>query len=285
MVNLIVNDEPVHGRPATRRELLHPFAAYFALGDSMSMDLYPKYDARDKEGAYGHADGAATLLHHALMTVTPDAVGGVGGAGYRVFQNLTEDGAVCSDLQGQVSKINPGKFGLRKGEPVLLSITAGGNDLLRVLPISSFNAAIEEMDRGMEALSLVFDRIERVLGDYPPTILLGNVYDPTDGTGLLTIHATELDVRQQLRCLDYWNERVFEKIISEHPGLNIVPVDIYGHFYGHGAKGRLGVGSMLGDRNRCHTPSFWYWSRSWIEPGVQGAVQLAGLWWRKATKE
>lgn len=262
------------------RELLHPFAAYFALGDSMSMDIYPRYDAKDRgNGELGL--GAATLLHETLAYRAPQ--GGI--SGFRIFQNLTEDGAVCKDLGTQVARISPERLGLRKGEPTLVTITAGGNDLLRTLPLQSFGAAVEEMDRAIEHLSHSLYRLERRLGDYPPTILLANVYDPTDRTGELQIGGTSLDVRLQLRYLDYWNEQVFKVIAKDHPGLEVIPVDVWAHFFGHGANGRLGIGARLGEElNRCHTPNFWYWSRSWIEPGVEGARQLAGLWYRRVTK-
>jgi lysophospholipase L1-like esterase len=270
--------EPQTSTPALPilRRIIRPFAAYFAVGDSMSMDIYPKYDAEDKGGRMGYADGASNLLHEAL-SLHPDVRGK-----YRVFQNLIEDGATCKDLLAQIARINPRKFALKPGEPVLVTITAGGNDLLRTMPVSSFAAVIEELDQAMEQLGLAIERIKRQLPENPVTILLGNVYDPTDGTGELRLHNTMLDLRLQLRNLEYWNSRVFG--LANRTDIEIVPINVWSQFFGHGANGRLGIGAMLNDLSRCHTERFWYWGRSWIEPGVEGAIQLAALWYKAVTK-
>src|SRR5438477_4305990 len=113
------------------------FKQYVALGDSMSIDLYPALDAGeadvrvalewDSRAGEVAPLGAASLLYrnaderypefagNDLTTLHPD----VG------FVNVAEDGATIGDVVGsQLPLIE------ESDEPTLLTLSVGGNDLL-----------------------------------------------------------------------------------------------------------------------------------------------------------
>src|SRR5687768_8430558 len=113
------------------------FAQYIALGDSMSIDLYPALDAGETDvpvalewdaraGAVAPL-GAASLLYRNDDARYPEFTGRdlVSRFPKLSYTNLAEDGATIGDVFGsQLSQLEEAE------DPTLLSLSVGGNDLL-----------------------------------------------------------------------------------------------------------------------------------------------------------
>jgi lysophospholipase L1-like esterase len=243
------------------------FSRYLALGDSMSIDLYPALDAGEMDVAVALERraaagvvapiGAASLLHanddarwpefagRDLQTLSP----GLGGA------VLAVDGATIGDVfSEQLPDIEPGD------DPALVTLTLGGNDLLGAF--GGVSAATRRMSAAVrditQAYSYLVGEITRALPD--ATLVLTTVYDPTDGTG----RAPGLfDGRGTLPLehLDAVNDHI-RRVADETPGARLA--DAHAHFLGHG------VSAPEDDR--------WYWRRSIIEPSAAGASEIRRVW-------
>ena len=246
------------------------FTRYVALGDSMSIDLYP---ALDRAGVASATEaqtlrrglGAASLLYRNDDEVWPDFAGRdlatrVPGLAYRnahdlsaparaaETDNFATDGATTSHvLAYQLPKLPPSE------EPTLVTVTAGGNDLLE------FVGAADVPD------TLVRDTIQRtrrivtrLLEKRPNAIiLLGTVYDPSDGTN--DLGWGRLD--REAGWLAAFNQAVRE-LATEVPAVRLA--DIQRHFLGHG---------LTAPANHR-----WYWPRLIIEPGLVGASEIRRVW-------
>src|SRR5437016_3726173 len=117
-----------------------PFTRYVALGDSMSIDLYPALDAGEMDVAvalervatagYVAPLGAASLLYKNSEEYWPDDAGDDLVSLYPnvEFQNLASDGATIGEVFGEQLPLLEGT-----DERVLLTLTVGGNDLLSAL--------------------------------------------------------------------------------------------------------------------------------------------------------
>jgi lysophospholipase L1-like esterase len=234
-----------------------PFTLYVALGDSMSTDHYPTCDVRDLDAPPGRLDplGAAALLHRNeddrwpecrgrdLETLSADVE----------FLNLAEDGAMIDDVATEELS----RLGRDNGDPdILLTLTAGGNDLLDALGAG----------RGLEsAVSLAArrytDLVETVRDELPRArLVLATVYDPTDGTGRLP--GLEAYGRLPLEQLDRFNQPIRE-VSRAMPG--VVLADVHRHFFGHG---------VTAPEQEC-----WYWRHNVIEPNARGASEIRRVWW------
>ena len=113
-----------------------PFATYVALGDSMSIDLYPALDAGEIDvavtlervvsaGAVAPI-GAASLLYRNDDQRYPEEQGADLVSWYPgiALQNLAQDGATIGDVFGeQLPQL------AESDERTLITITIGGNDL------------------------------------------------------------------------------------------------------------------------------------------------------------
>jgi lysophospholipase L1-like esterase len=234
-----------------------PFSLYVALGDSMSTDHYPTCDVRGLDVPPARLDplGAAALLFRNddvrwpefrgldLQNLEPEAE----------LLNLAEDGAMIDDVATE----ELARLGRDSRDPgILLTLTAGGNDLLDAL---SAGRKLES------AVGLVIKRyidlVETVREELPrATLILSTVYDPTDGSGRLP--GLDAYGRLPLEQLDRFNQQVRETA-DAMPGT--VVADVHRHFRRHGltapAKER------------------WYWDRNPIEPNARGASEIRRVWW------
>jgi lysophospholipase L1-like esterase len=234
-----------------------PFTLYLAMGDSMSTDHYPTCDVRGLDAPPARLDplGAAALLHHNdddrwpefrgrdLQSLSPGTE----------FLNLAEDGAMIDDVATE----ELARLGRDSDDPdILLTLTAGGNDLLDALAAG----------RGLEsAVSLAArrytDLVETVREELPrATLVLTTVYDPTDGTGRLP--GLEGYGPLPLEHLDRFNDRIRE-LSRAMPG--VLLADVHRHLLGHGMTAA--------------EPDRWYWRRNPIEPGARGASEIRRVWW------
>jgi lysophospholipase L1-like esterase len=233
-----------------------PLTLYVALGDSMSTDHYPTCDARNLDGPPARLDplGAAALLHSNDDTRWPEFRGRdlAGLHPALEFLNLAEDGAMIDDVATEELS----RLGHDSDDPgILLTLTAGGNDLLDAL------AAGQPLDREVRRIERRYtDLVATVLEELPAaTLVLTTVYDPTDGTGRLP--SLESAGRLPLESLDRFNQRV--RVLARESG-RILLADVHRHFLGHGVT--------------APEPDRWYWRRNPIEPNARGASEIRRVW-------
>jgi hypothetical protein len=113
------------------------FTRYIALGDSMSIDLYPALDAGEVEVAVALERvptagrvaplGASSLLYRNAEERWPDDVGNDLSSMYPdiAFVNLASDGATLGEVFGeQNTQLTDSDYA------VLMTLTVGGKDLL-----------------------------------------------------------------------------------------------------------------------------------------------------------
>lgn len=229
------------------------FHRYIALGDSISIDRYPALDLSDRGQDYPHS-GAVSLFYQNEDGLWPEFEGRDLRTAFpdlefdRHTDDLTADGATLPDVERiQLKRLS------RSGERTLITLTIGGNDLLSVL--GSATAGPDLASRLLQRLSIVLDGIRAARP--AATILLGTVYDPSDGTQ--TLYGQHLP--REARWLDEYNGGIREMCDG---AADLKLADIHRHFMGHG----LSVAAE--DR--------WYWSRSIIEPSAVGASEVRRLW-------
>jgi lysophospholipase L1-like esterase len=217
---------------------------YIALGDSISIDDYP----RRETGVDGL--GAASLLQRNddrrwpefhgrdLATIAPSID----------CRNLTADGATTADvLERQLPRV------ARGGDAALVTLTAGGNDLLLHLrsPRPPANLVDGLLARLRTIVSGLRERLPHAL------VLLGTIYDPSDGTNVL--YGERLD--REAEWLARANAGI-RALAAESAG--VVLTDLQRHFLGHGMR------APENDR--------WYWSGLLFEPSARGASEVRRLW-------
>lgn len=242
------------------------FSSYVALGDSMSIDLYPALDAGETDvsvalewnpraGAVAPL-GAASLLHWNADDRYPEFTGRdlVSRNRRTALRNLAEDGATIGDVFGsQLSQLEASE------EETLITLSVGGNDLLSAFANRPGPALMRGIVRDIaEGYDFLVESLRRARPH--SVILLTTVYDPSDDTRRIPgvfEEAGELP----LETLHELNARIRE-VAMRTPGA--AAADAYRHFLGHG------VTAPEGDR--------WYWQRSWIEPNAAGASEIRRLW-------
>ncbi|MCA9793258.1 MAG: SGNH/GDSL hydrolase family protein, partial [Candidatus Eremiobacteraeota bacterium] len=106
--------------------------------------------------------------------------------------------------------------------PTLVTLTAGGNDLLsaagsRRFPDPWLDGFIADYDELLVAIKAKYPVL---------TLLAGNIYDPTDGTGV--VQSGHDQWARLFAFLHTLNTRIFERL--ELAGA--VPVDIHSAFFG-----------------------------------------------------
>ena len=240
------------------------FRRYVALGDSISIDYYPGLDAAGEAVGPVRGLGAAGLLYRNDDRRWPEFRGRdlatlCSGIVFRNRHELTHPGPDPTDnlatdgattrhvLELQLPRVEPGE------ERTVVTLTVGGNDMLFRLQDRS---PPRDLVRGMLAqlrqiLAGIGERLSR------STILVGTVYDPSDGTN--DLGSGQMDV--QARWLADYNVGV-RAAVEETPGA--ILADIHGAFLGHG------LSAPAAER--------WYWSRLIVEPGLRGASEVRRLW-------
>ncbi|MFH5823399.1 SGNH/GDSL hydrolase family protein [Georgenia sp. AZ-5] len=220
--------------------------AYVALGDSISIDTY----------AGGPGRGGASLLARNRDDDFP-AWHGKDLAGMP-FHLLATDGATTATLlEVQVPRV----AALR---PSLVTLTIGGNDLL---------AAYGRTRAARRAVASVREGLRRTLGvlgslSPVPRVVVGTVYDPTDGTG----NAAALGLPpwpSALSVLAELNEAL-RAGAAEH---GAAVAEIHRTFRGHG----LARGDPAQPDPRPADPGLWYCHV--IEPNAWGASGVRAAFW------
>lgn len=233
------------------------FTFYVALGDSMSTDHYPTCDLRDLDQPPARLDplGAAALLHRNDEARWPEFSGRDLACLSKdmTFLNLAEDGAMIDDVTTE----ELARLGRDSNDPgVLITISAGGNDLLDAL------ATGRQLDKAVTGIARRYTELVSTVREELPraTLVLTTVYDPTDGTGRLP--GLEAYGSLPLDYLDRFNDHVRE---TAQATSGVLLADVHRHFFGHGVT--------------APEPERWYWRRNIIEPNARGASEIRRVWW------
>jgi len=235
------------------------FTHYVALGDSMSTDEYPTCDLLGADAVPSELlpAGAAALMYRNLDDRWPefartDLATLCPGIEARV---LAWDGAMIEDiLTEELARTGRGTQGAR----LLITLTAGGNDLLDALTVERKLGDVLEEISGRYA-ELVMTLRDEFAG---ATLVLTTVYDPTDGSGLLP-ELSDRYGRLPIEHLQRFNDHV-RRLAGRMAGARVA--DVHRHFLGHG------VSAPPAER--------WYWRGSLIEPSARGASEIRRVWWR-----
>ena len=245
---------------------MDPFVAYVALGDSMSIDLYPALDAGEVDVAVALERvatagavaplGAASLFHSNDDARWPEEQGADLASYYPgiELQNLAADGATIGDVFGeQMPQLD------ESDARTLLTITVGGNDLLSAFANRPRISLLEAIARDVgDAYEFLLDSLRRARPN--ALILLTTIYDPSDR--LRRIPGVLEDAGAlPLEVLDGLNDRI-RTLARGTPGSALA--DVHAHFLGHGAS--------ASEEER------WYWRRSLIEPNARGASEIRRVW-------
>jgi lysophospholipase L1-like esterase len=228
---------------------------YIALGDSLSTDTY----------AGGPGCGASSLLYRDngvfpgfvgrdLRTLVPDLR----------FLNFAADGAVSAAISlGQAPFLAD-----VPGDVRVVTLTAGRDDLLGI-----WGAELQTGEIMARDLAVMLDEILGEVRDAAgedALILVGNVYDPTDGTGDFEALGVE-EWEDGLLVLDLVNGTI-EDAADDHDALL---VDIHGHFLGHG----LAADDPEHPGHDPSDPTGWYVQT--VEPSDRGASEIRRAFWER----
>ena len=181
---------------------------YLALGDSISVDEYT--------GVVG--GGAVSQLARRL------------GA---ELVNLTRDGEITDGVLADLARDH--------GVVRIVTVTAGGNDLLSGRPAAAIVANLEQ----------IAERLARL----DATVILNTIYDPTDGDDALGRELLGLPEETRVE-FDTVNDAI-KRLTRER---RFLLADLEWLFHGHGVA----------------SPDPWYVGV--IEPGLPGATAIAEHW-------
>jgi lysophospholipase L1-like esterase len=247
------------------------FSHYIALGDSMSIDLYPALDAgeidvavaleRDATVGRVAALGAASLFYRNDEARWPEEIGNdlVSRFPAIEYENFAMDGATIGDVFGeQLPRLTESE------EPSLLTLTIGATDLFSAFANRPKPSLVDRIARDVaEAFEFVVDSVRRARPN--SLLIVSTIYDPSDRTGRVR-GAFEEAGSLQLRALDALNE-VIRKTAAGTAG--VLLGEVYGHFLGHG--------TTAAESER------WYWRRSLLEPNARGANEIRRVWMEALT--
>jgi lysophospholipase L1-like esterase len=247
------------------------FSHYIAVGDSMSIDLYPALDAGEidvavaleRDATVGRVAslGAASLFYSNDEARWPEEIGNDLASRFPAIEyaNLAADGATIGDVFGeQLPQLG------QSDEPTLLTLTIGATDLFSAF-VNRHKATV--LDRIAHDVAEAFDFIvDSVRRSRPNSLLIvSTIYDPSDRTGRIRGVFDEAGV-MSLRALDSLNQAI-RTVANGTPG--VLLGEVYGHFLGHG------VTAPEADR--------WYWRRSFLEPNARGASEIRRVWMEALT--
>lgn len=242
--------------------MLKDFEAYIALGDSISIDLYPFNDAFKAKKTNNQEIGAASLFIKNDDKLFPEFAGKDLKSLVPDIQtkNAAVDSATTSLLLSpeHLDELKP-----FADKETLLTMTIGGNDLLTYLE-RSYNQKermpMQEVEAVMDRIADLIVCIEDIL---PKSFLIvSNLYDPSDGTGKIP-NVVGLKDKSDLDWLGYTNAFIRSQVNANKERRALA--DLHTHFLGHGANATV-------------DDDYWYWRESPIEPGWRGASEIRRIW-------
>lgn len=230
-------------------------AVYAALGDSISIDEY----------AGGPGVGGASLFAHNRDDTFPDWCGRDLAAihpGLRYHLFAVDGGTTETVLDHQLPQLE------RSGAtPAVVTLTVGGNDLLGVYG---------DAPRARRVIAVVRRRVGQTLRRLQPlmrtpddAIIVGTVYDPSDGTG----DADRVGLPPWPAVVDLLAGLNTElgSVAAEH-GAHVA--DIHRRFLGHGLR----RGNPAQTHPRPADRDLWYCNL--IEPNAWGADGVRAAFWQ-----
>ncbi|MDQ2664519.1 MAG: GDSL-type esterase/lipase family protein [Gemmatimonadota bacterium] len=246
--------------------MLPYFTQYVALGDSMSIDLYPALDAGETDVAVAlERDptvgavaplGAASLFYQNDDARWPEEQGDDLVSRYVgiAAQNLATDNATIGDVFGeQLAQLQ------QSDDATLVTLTVGGNDLLSAFSNRPRASLLERIAKDVaEAYEFLVEAIQRARPN--ALIVMTTIYDPSDRSGRIPGVLEDAGVLP-LSVLEGMNASI-ARIAEGVAGTAVA--DVYEHFIGHGAT------AEPEDR--------WYWRRSLVEPNAVGAHEIRRVW-------
>jgi lysophospholipase L1-like esterase len=223
--------------------------AYVALGDSISIDDY----------AGGSGRGGASLLARNRDEDFPSWRGH--DLSDRPFRLLATDGATSrSLLDDQLPRLE------RSGaHPSIVTVTIGGNDVLGWYGDTA--GALRAADAAVATADRALDRLRR-LADPSVRIVLGTVYDPSDGTA----DAGRVGLPPWPEVVDvlaHLNRAL--RLLADRHGAGVA--EIHAKFLGHG----LAAGNPAQGDPRPADRDLWYCDV--IEPNAWGASAVREAFW------
>ena len=229
----------------------HQVTQYIALGDSISTDDYPGRDRGAVSLFYLNRDEDFPEFEaYDLLSLNSEM--------QLIF--AASNGATTETvLHAQLSQLPPNPPGV-----TLVTLTIGGNDLLRAIH--------GDPNRVGEHTTKIVNNIQRILTIVQTTfpsslILLGTIYDPTDGVG--DLFSPDQPVPGALEMLDHINARI--RSFARPPRIHLV--DIHQHFLGHGLR-HADPANPHYDQD---DPTYWFTAK--IEPNERGASEVRRVFW------
>jgi lysophospholipase L1-like esterase len=209
--------------------------------------------------AGGIGRGAASLLYRNRDADFPDWVGrDLATAGFTALP-LARDGATATDvLQDQLARVT--------GQPALVTVTMGGNDLLGCYGDDA--AAVAAVGRVRAVGEGVLVRLRR-LGGEGCRIVIGTVYDPSDGTGRVPGSGLPDWPRGP-----HWIRSLNTALADLARRHRAVLADLHSHFHGHGST----AGNPAQTDPRPAVRDLWYCGV--VEPNAWGAHEIRRSWWQ-----
>ena len=242
------------------------FAQYIALGDSISIDLYPALDAGETDvtvalewdARAGDVAplGAASLFYRNADARYPEFAGKdlVTSCEGITQLNVAEDAATIGDVFGsQLPSVEPGD------NATLFTLSAGGNDLMSAFANKPDATLLTGFVRDIaDAFEFLLESLRRTRPN--SAIIVSTIYDPSDKTRKIP-GFFDAAGPLPLESLHALNDRIVA-LAQATPRCAVA--DIHDHFQGHG------ISAVEAER--------WYWRRSFIEPGARGASEIRRLW-------
>jgi lysophospholipase L1-like esterase len=232
-----------------------PPATYVALGDSISIDMYAggtgrggaSLFARNRDDDFPEWRGKDLATRHSVL---------------RYYLLAVDGGTTDTVLDSQLPQLE------RSGvAPTIVTLTVGGNDLL--WNYGDTRRALRVVAVVRRRVRQALARIGRLLRSPDDPVIVGTVYDPSDGTGDASLVGLPpwpavvdilADLNAELRA-----------VAAEH-GARVA--DIHGHFLGHG----LQSGNPAQADPRPDNRDLWYCNI--IEPNAWGANGVRTAFWQ-----
>jgi lysophospholipase L1-like esterase len=229
---------------------------YVSLGDSISIDAY----------AGGTGCGAASLLFRNRDDLFPDWQGRdlkTVLPGVHLIPRAMDAATSASVRYVQLPQLLEMRV-----LPQLATITIGGNDLLQAF---GNDAAADAAHLALrEHGEVILQRLRTLMGQDAP-ILLGTIYDPSDGTG----DSAAVQIMAWPSALSWLHRfhRFNETLTELAANYGAILTDIHAYFLGHG----ITVGSPAQEDPRPANRELYYCGV--IEPNGWGAGAIRALWW------
>ena len=244
---------------------MRAFARYLVLGDGLSADLTPALDlkvtdvsvALERDATSGDVPpvGAGSLLFQNDDERWPDFIGDDLRtlAGCENVLRLASDGASLGDIyDAQIMALEP------SDEPTLITLTAGGIDLLSAVATKPAPARMEAIVR--DAVTGLLALGEILHGKFSDlTLLLNTLPDPTDGLGVFP-DERDGEAIPAMALLQF--NALLRQRATALDGTLIAQAHLA--FHGHGLT------SPEAER--------WFWRRNPHEPSALGASGLRAVW-------